>query len=648
MATAPMDSRPDLGANGSISEMQYHNVPAPHSWPGSQEDLTGKRQQSGRVKQSRWSRMCMATADTWTLEIILVLFSLGCLAAIVGVLLEHSGKPAPTLPFNLTLNALISVIGVGAKASTLAVVASSLGQAKWCHFSRRARPLREAQAFDDASSGPLGSIWLLFGRTALSLPAIGAVIIIAALPWDPFIQQLITFPEALSTEAVTDRATAFLGADSGVRTQAIATAIYGNINDFGRRPGCQSGNCTWEPFRSLGWCSKCEDMTSSVDVSDCSFAFDAADLDPNDAPYNGSCSISFGKGASQRLEWSANRTDSWRLEVDTEAIWTVAQNSDYDGPSDNATILDVPWPQLVLGHVRMQFVDPESPEKGIRLANATQCALSYCVTNDSVTVTGGVHSTKRSDINFGHPYMHPETNRPCWTADQETIDNPPPYTNTTIFVHSRSLLQGTASTYSTNPDNFTFCFDDPASRSTTLGTWAPEIAPSITGTRLTVGRFGSASLDSDVRVAPGDTSLGEGFMHVVSFDSGLEPVAERFAAAYTDMALRHMPNTTSEVEGRMFSAERRVSVRWEWAALPLLLWLGSVVFLVVVAVVTRRSGVPLWKGSTLAYLYHGLEEDREEWNEGGLVRVSEMGAAAERTAVMLGVSRAKGRLVLGG
>lgn len=632
-----------------LSELHYQSLSAPQSWPGSQEDLTGTHSLRAKAKQSRWKRMCVSFTDTWALEVFLVAFSLGCLASIVGVLVAYSGKPAPTLPLGITLNALISIIGVGAKSSMLAVVASSLSQAKWCHFLRRARPLSEAQAFDDAAFGPLGSMWLLFGRTALSLPAIGAVLMIITLPYDPFIQQLLAFPYAPPSEAVTDRATAFIGADAGVRAQAVATAIYGNIDDFGRRPTCESGNCDWEPFRSLGWCSKCKDMTSEIDVSDCNFSFNAEDLDPNVGEYNGSCSVSFAKGASQQLRWiaSSDGSDQWNLNVDNEALWTVAQNSDFDGPSDNATFLEVPWPQVVWGHVRMEFIDAQNPERGFRLANATECALSFCVTTDSVAVNSGVYSTNRSNVNFGHAYLHPENNRPCWTADAETLTNPPPYKNITIFQFTSSFLQGVSNTYSVAPDSFTFCFDNPASRSTSLGSWGSEISPAITGIRVTLAPFGSSYLDSDVGAATGDFDPGEGFMHAISF-GGLEPVAERFAASHTDMGLRYMPNTTEEVRGSMGSAETVVSVRWAWAVLPLALWVGTVVFLAVVAGVTRRWGVPLWKGSTLAYLYHGLEMERRELSQESLGRTSEMNAAAARTAVALGYSGAKGRLVLGG
>jgi hypothetical protein len=606
---------------------QYHPLERITSRHASEETLTYDHSTATPRRGAKTRRCTTSIVDTWALEVVLLLFALGCLAAITAVLLTYRGKVEPSLPFNMTLNTLISIIATGAKSSTIAVVASALGQAKWIHFRTGTRPLNQVQLFDDASSGPLGSLWLLFDRAALSLPAIGAILIIVALPYDPFVQQLITFSQPEPTEALTSKSNAFFMTDTAFRTQAHSNAIYGNIEDFGRRPSCPSGNCTWEPFDSLGWCSKCEDMASEVNTDDCTWSFSSlADPDPSLGEYTGACNISFGKGTSLPLQWSVSHTnttattvnDPWTFSIDNEAIWIIAKATDFSTPSPNATYLSIPWPQLVLGYLRMDFSDPSAPEKGAILSKATQCVLSYCTTTDTVRVAGsGVNQQKRTNSNFGTVFLNPGK-RPCWTADPgAAVDAGAAnnYSTIDVYARSRSLLQGVASTYSIDPSHFTFCYDDPGSVNLTQvpGAWGGEIALAITGTRVTSGRFGPDAakfMDSDLRVA-GD-GIGDGFSYIVNSDRDIAPVMERMAAAYTDLGLDRgrSVNTTEDVRGLMFANERLVEVRWWWGALPVGLWVGSVLFLGFVVVRSRALGLEVWKGGTLVYLFSGIDHEQ--------------------------------------
>ncbi|KPI35294.1 uncharacterized protein AB675_3732 [Cyphellophora attinorum] len=665
---------------------QYYPVERISSRHASEETLTHDTSITTARKGVKTRRCTTSIVDTWTLEIVLSILALGCLAAITAVLLTYRGKAAPSLPFNMTLNTLISIIATGAKSSTIAVVASSLGQAKWIHFRSGTRPLSQVQLFDDASSGPLGSMWLFFGKAALSLPAIGALLIIVALPYDPFIQQLITFSQPESTGVLTSKANAFFMTESAFRTQAISNAIYGNIDDFGRRPSCPSGNCTWAPFDSLGWCSKCEDMTSEVNTDDCTWSFSSlSDLDPSVGEYTGACNISFGKGNSLPLQWSVSLTNAtrpttgstsvWTFNIDNEAIWTIAQSTDFARPSPNATYLSVSWPQLVLGYLRMDFADPSAPEKGATLSKATQCVLSYCTTTDTVRVAGsGVHQQNRSEPNFGTVFLNPD-GRPCWTADPGAAVNEGAandYTNITVYARSRSLLQGVESTYSIDPAHFTFCYDDPGSVNLTQapGAWGAELARAVTGTLVTVGKFGpgaAESMDSDLRAAGDD--IGDGFSYIVNFDRDIAGVAERMAAAYTDLGYdrNKSVNTTEDMKGLMFSNERLMQLRWWWGALPVGIWVVSVLFLVFVAVKSRSLGLEVWKGGTLVYLFSGIGEQHcragmastvaafpgpataSGYSRSGLPSVgklSEMESIARRTGIRLSGSKSEQKRIV--
>lgn len=58
---------------------------------------------------------------------------------------------------------------------------------------------------DDAARGPLGSVTMLFSWTTMSLCSVGAIIVIVALTFDPFIQQVVNYPlQDVGVTSVTD------------------------------------------------------------------------------------------------------------------------------------------------------------------------------------------------------------------------------------------------------------------------------------------------------------------------------------------------------------------------------------------------------------------------------------------------------------
>lgn len=107
----------------------------------------------------------------------------------------YDGKPLPALPHGLTLNAIISVLATGSKSALLFSVASNITQWKWIWYrEQKMRKLSDLQVFEDACRGPLGAVQLLFDNTRTSLGLIGAGIVLLALAYDPFGQQLLAYP----------------------------------------------------------------------------------------------------------------------------------------------------------------------------------------------------------------------------------------------------------------------------------------------------------------------------------------------------------------------------------------------------------------------------------------------------------------------
>jgi hypothetical protein len=165
-------------------------------------------------------------------------------------------------------------------------VGECISQLKWNWFydsnGRKKKQLSDIQSFDTASRGPLGSVVVLLKHKRQSLVSLGAIIIVFALVFDPFMQQVITYRirervvetadssnKAIATQ-VEDMFTYILGLDTQSLVFAGAWSDHSELPQI--RTTCPSGNCTWEVFHSLEMCSHCEDIdigAASFVVTEC-------------------------------------------------------------------------------------------------------------------------------------------------------------------------------------------------------------------------------------------------------------------------------------------------------------------------------------------------------------------------------------------
>jgi hypothetical protein len=88
------------------------------------------------------------------------------------------------------------------------------------------------------------------------------------------------------------------------------------------------------------------------------------------------------------------------------------------------------------------------------------------------------------------------------------------------------------------------------------------------------------------------------------------------------------------VTGQLGSLRSVLKVRWAWITLPAALVVVSGIFFLLTVIETRKSGLPLWRGSALAVLYHGLETRVRE-TIGRWDQPSEMDKVAKEVRVKL-------------
>lgn len=98
---------------------------------------------------------------SWTWEVVALLLAVGAVASIIALLARYDGRPLPSWPYEITLNALIAVLTTIANASMAFPLSSGLGQLKWERMKKGYAPLADMEVLDEASRGAWGAVNML-------------------------------------------------------------------------------------------------------------------------------------------------------------------------------------------------------------------------------------------------------------------------------------------------------------------------------------------------------------------------------------------------------------------------------------------------------------------------------------------------------
>lgn len=112
---------------------------------------------SSKLKNIRVPRK----TGSWAWEVVAMLFAIGAVASIIALLARYEGKPLPSWPYEITLNALIAVLTTVANAAMTVPLSSGLGQLKWDRMKNGYAPLADMEVLDEASRGAWGAINML-------------------------------------------------------------------------------------------------------------------------------------------------------------------------------------------------------------------------------------------------------------------------------------------------------------------------------------------------------------------------------------------------------------------------------------------------------------------------------------------------------
>ncbi|OJD13755.1 hypothetical protein AJ78_05822 [Emergomyces pasteurianus Ep9510] len=539
-----------------------------------------------RSRQSWYSRRVL---DWWLWELSACVLSPLALVASIAILAAYSGGRAPELPKNFTLNAIISILTNVVKASILFVVAASISQLKWL-WLKDTRSLQDLQVFDDASRGPLGALYIIFFLRGRHLASLGALITILTLVLDPFMQQIIVYPVGVvyresgeASVARTDNVTYAAQGQKGRRMdsvldQGIMNAIYNGDSAPTLKPSCPTGNCTWPIFHSIGVCSRCIDMADKVTLEGACTPGDFLEMEKN-------CTISFqhgvpivnpydGVGAASYIAWLLNYKPD---HGNTFSAVTKQIKGNFAG-LDN--------PLFALGWVE---IDYSTLKNTTPIARAMECMVTYCLERHNVSVQAGV-SIKSTE--------------PVHLASMDQLSG---------WDITETLLPADEMVRVIN-----FVVDSNAGHAL----WK----------RLILNLLGNATTwpVSTEYFIPSNTFIGiartiDDKMHMI----------ETVARSLTDSILQPSNQTMTGVVG---VPEQFIHVRWGWIALPTFIVLTTMLFLFLVMLGTKAHDVEVWKSSSLALLYHGLEKPNED--NAHFSRVSDMTQHAANVRVRLATSEA--------
>ncbi|KAJ5907650.1 hypothetical protein N7495_000332 [Penicillium taxi] len=495
---------------------------------------------------------------SWTLEIGACFISIITVVSISVVLLRYDGKSIPEWPHGITLNTLVSVLSTIMKAQVTFIVMESLAQLKWSWF-HGGNKLSDLARLDAASRGALGAMNVLIRFVPRHLISFGCLILVLGTVTDPFVQQVMstvsrpvnlrhsTFIQTCNTSLYTDYSE---GSGPGMNKAPLSTlgAIYSGIfqeqgtNSKNTLFNCPTGNCTFSPYQTLGYCSRCANITDSLTLTKTV----VVPTIPQEDIYNYTLPNNFTFSTSMNSIYLMNATTDESLELvklDTTDITPIINFT-----AITAAGYGVP-PRI----------------------SATECTLYFCVQTYNSSVSNGqlsenIISTKAT------------TNASYSAFSEENFAITPEkcYTNGTVYDDPSKYPKKCV--YNVN--------------------WLSRLAMSNSLDSLLKGT-GSLFVSNRPRW---DSDTLEALYGLYGNYTDINLVFQSLASSLTVNARSNV--CTSDVRGKAWSVESFVRVRWGWFILPIIVVVLSVIFLMVTIAHTRNQYI--WKSSPLALLFSGL------------------------------------------
>ena len=355
--------------------------------------------------------------------------------------------------------------------------------------------------------------------------------------------------------------------DSGINTgpefgmkAAIYKGIFTSASPSDVTPDCATGNCTFPLFDTLAICSKCVNVTDQTTSSHSS---------PSDGGCGGSLSYletnyTYALPGSINVEISSCTSDG-------DFVSGVAMISTVDvSDSMSNSMLGISNPITSLAILQFPGVNAEGYSG--TYSNATplawECSLYYCLNTYNVSVVNNNATTLLVST------YHSETGTPIpYTSLEDTPDG---------------ILQ--------RPPNSTVTAGNPTFRiqNGTVAALSQYMNHTLSGQFLT-----------ENTEVPYGTFVND-VMQALNITADIDGLMDGLAISMTNY-LRELGNSgsDSQAQGTAYSLIVHVHIRWAWLALSAVLVVLSIGLLTVTIILSARSGLPVWKSSSMETIFHG-------------------------------------------
>lgn len=516
--------------------------------------------------------------DSWALEYGALILAAAAFASIVAVLEVYKDRPVSDWTSKVSLNTVISTVGIVMKGAVLLPVGAALSQLKWTWYHRQSRPLQTFQTLDAASRGPLGAATLLYELKFWHLASLGAGVTLLALVSDPFVQQTVTYPvRKLNTTASVPFGQNYtlLGKYSGNGRndleQSMKAAIYdgvmySNVSETGAAISaqCPTGNCTFPPYASIAVCSKCADITSKIDkvCIPINSIMSSAKCEMHPTIPNG-LQLPNGDGyylMNHNQYNFMNMAGDHYMDSYYKNDRTMSENKTLS--PDVFSKIAMLLVNISLDDLRFGPTNRPKPDEMLNRTIAFECIFSFCVQTYTGQVSNGVFTEKP-----GRQFTSTNLTR-FWY-----------YNDTVIHVPADHLPDDATNSTFTVVSNVQLSFNS-YFNSLFNGTGGGNFANGISG------------FSTDVAGA--------------LFRSGPDKIPQSMQKLATSMTNNMRLRGGTAVRGTASLQQSYIDVRWLWLLLPLIMILGAAVFLQQTVWQSRRWGVPMWKSNALAVMVHGI------------------------------------------
>jgi hypothetical protein len=353
---------------------------------------------------------------------------------------------------------------------------------------------------------------------------------------------------------------------------------------------CPSGDCAWEPYKSLGICNSCADVTAATNITRVcedgpGTSWDETKMLNRTCQYETPSGYQIGGNA---VNWYYMRDyEQYHTLWNSTTYWDDFRHGEHESPPDQglATV-------AALKFVEYDDVRVASPE--IWLESAHECTFSWCVIEYSST------NAKNGQLSDEATHSVPLTrldSAPCHNESAEYSDRISGSAwSSTGIVATRYLVPGfepdkvpeTLPCYTINGAAYEHFSTNPKAF------WLnPQDDENL---RKALDSILTTTFESIAR--PGDDKA-RALFRAASFPDTMDQVARSMT-----IQIRTGPNQT-EIHGSVQINDQYIHVRLVWMILPASLVLLSAAFLVTSMTMATRD-CNGWKSSVLPGFYHGL------------------------------------------